>query len=117
MYNWFFYRLYNYFQIKKNYDPLFHSVAVVAFAQVIHFCLLSLIIVKLFNFDLKFFGNEYSINKLIIFPFAFVWLYLLNNYYKNVINDKNFKSLKKNCFLNSTPVTPITPPTVPQFFK
>jgi hypothetical protein len=95
MYNWFFYTLYNYFQNKKNYNPLFHSVALVAFAQVIHFCLLSLIIAKLVNFDLKSFSNENSINKLTIFPFALIWLYLIERHYKNKVENKNLKFSKK----------------------
>lgn len=95
MYNWFFYKLYDYFQNKKNYDSLFHSVALVAFAQVVHFCLLLLIVVKLTNFDLKSFNSEYSINKLKIFPFALIWLLLSERYYRKKIK-KNIERSKNS---------------------
>ena len=100
MYNWFFFIIYNYFQNRKNYDSLFHSVAVVAFAQVIHFCLFLLIIIKIIDFDLKAFGKEHSINKLFIFPFAFIWLYLVEKHFKKKVNNKNLNFSTKTYTLS-----------------
>lgn len=89
MYSWFFTILYNYFQSKKNYDSFFNSFALVAFSQVVHFCLLILIILNLLGFDYTNLSEKYTINKIAIFPFAFIWLYFNEKYFKKKLNNKS----------------------------
>ena len=95
MYNWLFFKVYNYFKNKNNDDPLFNSVGLVFFAQIVHISLLILIFSKIFDFKIPAFSTDNSTNKMLLLPFMGVLLVLTYFYYKRKVNKNNFKNNDK----------------------
>jgi len=105
MYYWLFIKFYNFYKKKNNYDPLFNSVALIFFAQIVHFFLIFIILGSIFNFDIPSFSENRFINKLAFLPISLLWLVTINNYYKNKlkksVSNSDHKELKLYEFLAS----------------
>ncbi|HRE77745.1 MAG TPA: hypothetical protein PLL09_07970 [Flavobacterium sp.] len=92
MYYWLFIKFYNFYKKKNNYDPLFNSVALIFFAQIVHFFLIFLILGSIFNFEIPSFSKDRFVNKLAFLPISLLWLITINNYYKNKLKKSEAKS-------------------------
>lgn len=98
MYTWLFFKFYDYFRSKNNDDPLFNSVGVVFFAQVVHISLLALIMSKIFDFKNPVFSSDNSTNKMFLLPYMGLFLIMIFYYYKRKIEKYTYtgngKSIK-----------------------
>ena len=82
MYIFLYKKIYSYYKLNKNFDPIFNSVCLVFITQVVHFFLLMLILSKIFLFKMYTFSSDSSINKLCFYPIGILWLYLVFRYFK-----------------------------------
>lgn len=100
MYGKLYYAIYGYFKKQKNHDPLFNTSCFVFISQVIHFFILSLIVLKIFKMEFPKFSGDNSQNKLFFLPLAGIWLFILHKYFqiKLQILEKKYKN---KVFLNN----------------
>ena len=100
MYIFLYKKIYSYFKLNNNFDPIFNSVCLVFIIQGVHFFLLMLILSKIFLLEMLKFSSVYSINKLYFYPIGIVWLYLNFRYFKKKTDTITVeKTTKKELFL------------------
>jgi len=100
MYIFLYKKIYSYFKLNKNFDPIFNSVSLVFIMQGVHFFLLMLILSRIFLFEMFKFSSDNSVNKLYFYPIGIVWLYLVFRYFKKKTTTiKVEKITKKELFL------------------
>jgi|SRR5690554_4616312 len=92
MYNWLFFKIYDYYRNKDNDDPTLNASGLVFIAQGIHVAALLLIFSKIFHFDIPGFSTEKSINKLFFIPILYLWVTFVNRYYKNKVKNRQFRN-------------------------
>jgi|SRR5690554_4452755 len=83
MYNWLFFKIYDYYKSKNNNDPSFNSSLLVFFAQLVHFAVLVFGISKIFHFNIPWISADKATNKIIFIPFLYLWSVLVSKFYKN----------------------------------
>jgi hypothetical protein len=100
MYIFLYKKIYSYFKLNKNFDPIFNSVCLVFIIQGVHFFLLMLILSRIFLLEMFKFSSVYSVNKLYFYPIGIVWLYLNFRYFKKKTDTITVeKTSKKELFL------------------
>lgn len=92
MYNWFFFKIYDYYKSKDNDDPLFNSIGPVFFAQVVHVSLLVLVFSKIFHFEIPVLSTNSSINKILLLPLMGLWLVFISKFYKNKVKNRKLNN-------------------------
>jgi hypothetical protein len=93
-------KIYSYFKLNKNFDPIFNSVCLVFIIQGVHFFLLMLILSKIFLLEMYKFSSVNSVNKLYFYPIGIVWLYLIFKYFKKITQTIKIETTtKKELFL------------------
>ena len=100
MYGKLYYAIYGYFKNKKNHDLLFNTSCLVFISQVIHFFILSLIVLKIFKMEFPKFSGDNSQNKLFFLPLAGIWIFILHKYFQNKLQILE-KKYKNKVFLNN----------------
>lgn len=85
MYQWLFFKIYDYYKSKGNNDPTFNSSLLIFFAQVVHIAVLLFGISKVFQFSIPFVSTDKTINKIIFIPILYLWSVFVSKYYKNKI--------------------------------
>jgi hypothetical protein len=100
MYIFLYKKIYSYFKLNKNFDPIFNSVCLVFIIQGVHFFLLMLILSKIFLLEMYKFSSVNSVNKLYFYPIGIVWLYLIFKYFKKITQTIKIETTtKKELFL------------------
>ena len=83
MYNWLFFKVYDYYRSKNNDDPVFNSSTLVFIAQGVHVILLLLVLSKFIDFSSIWGSSDKSISKFFYIPIFCIWLVLVYRYYRN----------------------------------
>ena len=100
MYVFLYKKVYSYFKMNKNLDPIFNSVCLIFIIQGVHFFLLMLILSKIFLFEMFKFSSDNSLNKLYFYPIGILWLYLVFRYFKKKTDTIKIETTtKKELFL------------------
>ena len=102
MYNWLFFKIYNFLKQKNNHDSLFNASLLLFFSQGVHFFLVLKLLSYLLDFKILKFSDDNTLNKLTFLPIALIWGYFVYIYYtKKVKKSKQVKiqSLKTSQFL------------------
>jgi len=88
MYNWLFFKIYNFYKYRNNHDPLLNSASLVFFAQGVHFFLFLLVFKSIVGFDIPKFSSDNSENKLAFMPISFLWFIIVYIYYENKLKQE-----------------------------
>jgi len=99
MYVFLYKKIYSYFKMNKNFDPIFNSACLVFIIQGVHFFLLMLILSKIFLLEIFKFSSDNSVNKFYFYPIGILWLYLVFRYFKKkTVTIKVEMTTKKELF-------------------
>ncbi len=91
MYNWLFFKIYDYYRNKNNSDPVLHSSLLVFFAQLVHVAVLVFGISKIFHFNIPWISTDKATNKIIFIPILYLWSVLVSKFYKNKVKNRQLK--------------------------
>lgn len=76
---------------KRNPDPKFYSAGIVFFTQLIHILLPLAIFKVVFKIQYPVFSATYLYNKLLMMPFALIWLIAVHIYF-----NKKYPKIKEH---------------------
>lgn len=98
MYDWFFYRVYQYLKNKNNHDAQFNATTLTFIVQVVHFISILLLASNLMSYKIPKIKSKWS-----FFPLGIIWLILLFWYFKKRLetfeNKFDNETLTKKQFL------------------
>lgn len=67
---------------KRNPDHLWYSASFVFLNQIVHFSVFLAILKKIFDIQYPVLSHTYLFNKLLLMPFALIWLIAVHIYFK-----------------------------------
>lgn len=99
MYTYLFKNFYVFFKSRKNPEAVFNSSLLVFLAQGIHFFLLYALVENIFEFRIvELISERKSVSKIYFLPFVFIWMFLVERYFKNKSN--HIKDIEFNKTMN-----------------